>query len=371
MNRIFLIGDVHLSLGFPNKSDKWFKVHQEYFDKFLFPYLESEVEEGDIIVQLGDLYDNRDIIPIDHLNYGLNIVERLAKLAPTHILVGNHDMYNKSSGDINTIKPFKYIPNVFIYDTVQEIEFNGKTILMMPYIEKKNEQIKYLKKHSGCDYLFCHSDLNGARMHLTSVAHRNNHKLDPTEFKGYGIVKTGHIHIRQNIKNISFVGSIFQMDRNDFGDKKGIEILDTETDKTIFIENTVSPVFKKVNVLIDEDIDLLDELKDSNDYIDIKISNDLLINKRKLRRKLELILEQGNFSSIEYINDIEEVKESKEEEETKEEDLDIDISIELDYEEYIKEYIKNKDYKSKFKKGILSEYDEIIEVYKKEYKPEN
>lgn len=35
MSKIFLIGDTHIGLGYPNSSDKWFKVHKEYFSEFL------------------------------------------------------------------------------------------------------------------------------------------------------------------------------------------------------------------------------------------------------------------------------------------------------------------------------------------------
>ena len=44
---------------------------------------------------------------------------------------------------------------------------------MMPFIEKRLEQIKSIEENKNCDYLFCHSDLNGCKMHLTSVANKN------------------------------------------------------------------------------------------------------------------------------------------------------------------------------------------------------
>lgn len=52
MSKILLLGDVHLGLGFPNKSSQWFKVHKQYFDLFLFPLLEKELCKDDVIVQL-------------------------------------------------------------------------------------------------------------------------------------------------------------------------------------------------------------------------------------------------------------------------------------------------------------------------------
>lgn len=75
-------------------------------------------------------------------------------------------------------------------------------------------------------------------------------------------------------------------------------------DEVEFIPNTYSPVFRKHKVISEKDVEELDLLKNSNDYIDISISNNLLISNRKLRRKLEMILENGSFASVDYIDDI-------------------------------------------------------------------
>jgi calcineurin-like phosphoesterase family protein len=373
MSKIFLIGDTHIGLGYPNSVDKWLKVHQEYFSKFLIPLLKKEAKPGDIILHLGDLFDNRNIIPINLLNYGMDIVEEISKIAPFHIIVGNHDCWSKSSDEINTIRPFKWIPNVFIYDKTSQIEYNGLRLCFMPYIEKRLEQINLINQNKDCDYLFCHSDLNGCRMHLTSVGHRNSDKIDVDDFKCFKRVFSGHIHIRQVSKNFEFIGSNFQMDRNDYGDQKGITILDTNTGETEFIKNDVSPVFKKVRISNEEDIEIIESLKDSKDYIDISISNNLLISNRKLRRKLEIILERGNFASVEYIDDI--TKELVDEEDLNVVDEQVEtneISITLDYEDYVKEYILKQNYDNeKFKSGVVLEYEEIIKIYKENYNTQN
>jgi calcineurin-like phosphoesterase family protein len=371
MSKIFMVGDSHIGLGYPNKTDKWFKVHQEYFSKFLIPLLKERIKPGDIIIHLGDLFDNRNVIPINLLNYGMDVVEEISKIAPFHIIVGNHDCWSKSSDEINTIRPFKWIPNVHIYDRTSKIEFNNLKLCLMPYIERRLEQINLINSNKDCDYLFCHSDLNGCRMHLTSVGHRNSDKIDVEDFKSFKRVFSGHIHIRQVNTNFEFIGSNFQMDRNDYGDQKGITVLDTNTGETEFIPNLISPIFKKVRVVKEDDIELLEELKGTKDYIDISISNNLLINNRKLRRKLEVILEGGGFSSIEYIDDITKELEDGESIEVIDESFDensLDISIQLDYEDYIKEYILKQKYENeKFKNGVILEYDDIIKIYKETY----
>ena len=46
----------------------------------------------------------------------------------------------------------------------------------------------------------------------------------------------------------------------------------------------------------------------------------------------------------------------------------MEISIALDYEDYVKEYILKQQYDNdKFKSGLLSEYDEVIKIYKENY----
>lgn len=366
MSKIFLIGDTHIGLGYPNTSDKWFKIHKEYFSEFLIPLLKKEITPGDIIVHLGDLFENRNIIPIHLLNYGMDIVEELSKIAPLHILVGNHDLWSKSTSEINSIRPFSYIPNVIVYNRTSILEYNNLKILMMPYVDDKSEQIKIIQENKNCDFLFCHSDLNGCKMHLTSVAHKNLNKIDIEDFKPFKKVRSGHIHITQTNGQFTFVGSIFQMDRNDMGDQKGIFVIDTNNNTEKFYPNTISPVFRKVKVVTEEDVENLDTLKDSKDYIDLLISNKLLISNRKLRRKLETLLEKGNFASVEYIDDI-----TKElvEDEPESVNENFDISIQLEYEKYIREYILKQNYNSEtFKNGVIKEFDDIITIYNDNYR---
>lgn len=244
----------------------------------------------------------------------------------------------------------------------------------MPYIDKRLDQVKLITENKDCDYLFCHSDLNGCRMHLTSVAHKNSDKIDVGYFDTFNRVFSAHIHIRQVNKNFEFIGSVFQMDRNDYGDQKGITILDTNTSETEFIPNNVSPVFKKVRVIDEDGVEILETLKNSKDYIDLAISNNLLISNRKLRRKLEVILEKNNFASVEYIDDItkELVDDDQINESIEVNEETMEISISLDYEEYVKEYILKQKYDNdKFKQGILTEYDEVIKIFKENYAKNN
>jgi DNA repair exonuclease SbcCD nuclease subunit len=366
--KVFMITDTHFGI-YLNNLDKWQNMMESTFYEFVIPFLEKNAKEGDILIHLGDLFDNRTSIPIITLNKVEKILKKLSEILPIHMIVGNHDLFNKGSNEVNSVRLFSYLSkNIHVYETTHILNFNGKKLILMPWVEKRVDMIKELKSHTG-DYLFCHSDLNGCRMHLNSVAHRNADKIDVDEFKYFRKVFSGHVHIRQINENFEFIGSLYQMDRNDMGDQKGITILDIDSGEITFEPNNFSPVFKKFRVTNEQDIEKIDEIKDTKDYIDLVISNNLLINNRKLRRKLEIILEKGNFASVEYIDDItRELIDSEDDSENltiSQEENTMEISISLDYEDYVKEYILKQKYDNdKFKDGVLQEYEQIIKIYK-------
>ena len=77
--------------------------------------------------------------------------------------------------------------------------------------------------------------------------------------------------------------------------------------------------------------------------MDLTISNNLLVSNRKLRRKLETLLEVGNFASVEYLDDIVKSEEEKEKSPQMTEE-ELQVSIQLDYEEFIRKYITEQKY---------------------------
>jgi len=369
--KVFMITDTHFGI-YLNNLDKWLNMMENTIYNFLIPQLKKNVKDGDILIHLGDLFDNRTAIPINISNKVEKILKDISDIIPIHIMVGNHDLFNKGSNEVNSVRLFSYMnKNISVYENPSKIKLQNKDLILIPWVEKRTDLIKCIENNPG-DYLFCHSDLNGCKMHLNSVAHRNGDKIDVDEFNKYKEVFSGHVHIKQTNKNFRFIGSLWQMDRNDTGDQKGITILDLETGVVGFHANDYSPVFRKFRVITEEDIDKLDEIKDTKDYIDLAISNNLLINNRKLRRKLEMMLEKGNFASVEYIDDIVQKNEDGEDIISEAVEIDeesMDISIKLEYETYIREYIDRQKYEnSDFKDGILGEYDEVIRLYNENYK---
>lgn len=366
--KIYMTGDTHFGLSAAHNLNKWMKIQFGYFYDQFIPYLEKHVKEGDILIHGGDLFDDRSNIPIIILNKVEQLLIDLGKILPVHIIVGNHDLYNRVDTSVNTPKLFRHIPNVNIYEKPHVLYRNDKKIVLIPWVERRVDLIKEIQSNQG-DYLFCHSDLNGCRMHLSSIAHRNKDKIDVQEFSGYDRVFSSHIHIRQVEQNFEFIGAPYQMDRNDYNDRKGMTILDIETGKTEFIENTISPTFKRFKIEKDGDLLLLEQLDTDKHYVDLEINNSVLIGKKKNRKILEEALSKKKFTSIDYINDL--IKKSNDEDSMEMKNVEIDLdNLKIDeFDKTIIDYTSNQIYSTEEqKKGVLDELNTLFTIYNKEYK---
>ena len=86
------------------------------------------------------------------------------------------------------------------------------------------------------------------------------------------------------------------------------------------------------------------------------------------------MLEQGNFASVEYLDDIVLQKAENgeiitEELSTDEFDEGVIPTIQLEYTEMIREYINGSKYESdKIKNGVLQEFNEVVKIYDDNYK---
>ena len=249
--KIWLIADTHF--GYKGDDDEWLDDYIGYFENTLIPLMEKEVGENDILVHCGDVFDNRSIIGLQTLNRVISLFEKFSRIfEDIRITVGNHDIYKKSSNDITTLNALKYIPNVKIYYTPEVEVIDGKTILFNPWIEDPEKEREVLSKVS-VDYVFGHLEIGGSL-----VANRAGVKIvlssgvKKSDFKS-AQVYAGHIHIRQDDKNIHYIGNPYHKDRGDRENVKGITVLDVKSGETRFIENTVSPKYMKENIY-----DLLD-----------------------------------------------------------------------------------------------------------------
>ena len=107
--RFIIIGDVHY--GIHSNSKKWLSILNDYFDNYLIPFIKKHKKEGDVILQLGDLFDNRQSLNLLVLHEARKRIEKLAKELPILSIIGNHDIYGVDSNEVNSFWAINDIEN--------------------------------------------------------------------------------------------------------------------------------------------------------------------------------------------------------------------------------------------------------------------
>ena len=244
--KIWLIADTHF--GYKGDDEEILNDCIGYFEDVVIPIMRKEVKPGDMMIHLGDVFDSLASIGLNTITRVIGLFEKFSEIfSDIRIVVGNHDIYKKSSTDITSVNMLKYIPNVKIYyEPIVEV-IDGKTCLFNPWVEN-SEKEKELLAGVNVDYVFGHLEIGGSQM-----SNRSGVKIEfaggikQSDFKN-SQVYAGHIHIRQDNKNIHYVGNPYHKDRGDRGNPKGVTILDLSTGETKFIENEVSPRYMKENI---------------------------------------------------------------------------------------------------------------------------
>ena len=340
--KIWFLADLHFGCRADNKI--WLKDYSDYFYNVFIPLLKDKYREGDIICSLGDVFDNRSSVGINTINVAIDIFEKIADICPDiRLIVGNHDIYNKSSNDITSLNVLKYIKGVKIYYKPEVEVIGGKTILFHPWIEDKEKQSKLLSKFNG-DYVFGHLDVYGVESNTKGIKTKSTNAVNISEFKK-AEVYTGHIHLRQNYKNIHYVGNPYAKVRGE-GDVKGITVLDIKTGKTEFYENTYSPKFLKENIYEIMDV-TVGELKErwKNNYIDLHVLGSDITRCKfdNLREELNGYYKEFNIKNESansgLINDIGDANSDFEDAKTSEEHLSDFIEL-TEWEPEMKENVR-------------------------------
>lgn len=348
IKRIFMISDIHF--GVRSNSIEWLDIHKDYFYNFFIPLLETNKKEGDVLFVLGDVFESRQTINILILNEALTIFKKLSEILPVYVIIGNHDCYRKSTTDINSAVIFKNLKNVTVFDETEIIEAtNGIKLLMMPWQETIKKELETVKNNDA-DYLFCHSQFGGINFNKKVTIDEG---MDIKEVSKFKRVYSGHIHYTQKLKNINMIGCIFQLTRSDINNKKGVFLLDLETNSEVFYENNHSPIFLKYK------IDELTEMthgdfqeKIKNNFVDIIVEGDWI----SAFPFSQLIDSVSGYMRMNYVLS------------ALQKDYDIDneeLEENINIEELTKTYIDSFSYTDHLKKSLV---DASNRLYKKAIK---
>lgn len=292
VNRIWIVGDIHF--GVRANLLEWQNITKQYFEEYLIPLLKREAKPGDIMIQVGDVFENRQILNLRVQHLAMKSFKEIGEIMPTYIICGNHDIYFKSTNDVTSLDTLSGIPGITILKEPELFNFNGKDCLLMPWRRDAAHELETIAEYTNngekqIDFLFCHSEVMNAKLNKKSI---NFHGNRVSKFKNFRRVYSGHIHYSQIIKNVHFVGNAYQMTRSDSSNAKGAFLLDLNTDEHEFFPNDVTPKFLKLDLAKMYDLTLA-EFKSmiKGNFVDLYIPENVMI-----KYNIQNLL--GNISGI-------------------------------------------------------------------------
>ena len=223
--KIAIFTDTHWTA---RKSSRHLHDYFELFYKnIFFPALEEQGVE--IVVHMGDAFDNRKSIDFWGLDWTRRVVLEPLRKYEVHMIVGNHDIFLRNSTEINAPELLlKDYPNIKTYSSPTNTKVGGIDMTFIPWIcsENYDETLKVIKK-SKAKIAMGHLELQGFRVNKHLVM--EEHGLDPNIFTKFQKVFSGHYHTRSDNGRIFYLGNPYEMYWTDVNDTRGFHIFDTET----------------------------------------------------------------------------------------------------------------------------------------------
>jgi DNA repair exonuclease SbcCD nuclease subunit len=184
---------------------------------------------NDVIAVLGDIFDNKKMMNQKTQDVMWHIITDIWKEFHIILVRGNHDTYYKDQPQPNWLTMYRECNNVV---TVEE----------KPYLLVDKCFVPWGYDISQLDwggYLLGHFEINGALMNNSYECRSANVSL--SDFKKFKKVYAGHFHFPQTYGNVTYLGSPFQHNFGDVGNRRGYYIWDNGN--LNFVEFTKAPKF--------------------------------------------------------------------------------------------------------------------------------
>ena len=226
-------------------------------------------EDIDRIVFCGDLYQVvGDNLSTQTQSAVCEFVEKISKIKPLDMLVGNHDLSGTTNFKaVHKLIPFKYFNNVTVYDS--PVEKDG--IVYMPYCTSDEYATTVLEniKDKKNKVVFSHLELKGINL---GNGIETTHGVPLDLLSQFKMTIQGHYHGSSSYgPNIKVIGSTQRLSFKDPGkSRNNIIIYDTATNK---VERRSFNCPDWLTFTDDNIDDIL--TTDLNNYVKVEVSSDI------------------------------------------------------------------------------------------------
>jgi DNA repair exonuclease SbcCD nuclease subunit len=254
--------DIHFGL----KSNSL--VHNMDCEQFIDWFIATAKEQGcETGFFLGDWHHHRAAINLQTLHFSLRSLQKLsAAFNNFYFIPGNHDLYYRDKRDIHGAEWAQHLPNI----TVVNDWFKKDDVIIAPWLV--GDDHKKLHKMES-KYMFGHFELPHFKMNAM-VEMPDHGEVKVENFAGIESVYSGHFHLRQQKKNINYIGNCFPHNFADAGDSnRGMLVKEWGKDDQYFAWSE-QPLYRvmKLSTVIDQAPKLLSKNMHVRVELDIDIS---------------------------------------------------------------------------------------------------
>ena len=185
MVRIAHVSDTHI---------KNLKYHYEYRKVFEQAYQILREQEVDYIVHTGDLAHTKTQLSPEYFELAAEFLKNLADIAPTHLVLGNHDGNLRNSSRQDAITPVVDAlnhPNLHLHKFSGEVELGHNVTLNVLSVFDETNWVSP-SDPSRINIALYHGAVNNSQTDLGWIMDHGDH--DVSAFAGHDYAMLGDIH---------------------------------------------------------------------------------------------------------------------------------------------------------------------------------
>lgn len=207
------------------------KYHKEYRDVFSQLYKTLKDQKVDYIIHCGDIAHTKTQISPEFVELCSEFLKNLAEIAPTYIILGNHDGNLRNSFRQDAITPIVDAldhPNLHLLKNAGETHLNDDFCLNVLSVFDEDNWVKPSNPNKINIGLY-HGAIRNSRTDIGFILEHGEHDLSIFEDFDFGFL--GDIHKTQSLDHkarVAYAGSTIQQNFGETQDK-GIFIWDIQS----------------------------------------------------------------------------------------------------------------------------------------------